>query len=256
MSAYGSAMGQLTMRAWGSTVGGAALMFAAGPAVSALPAPQVVEVTSEAMEGPRRLSIFRGDACREALDGCRVIYMADGEMLHRFLREAPAGATADRLVVVGLHNDHTDRTGRARQGELLRDDDRARYRAFEQFVTREVVTYVEGATPRPADDRFTLGFSNGGAWAIDMLERRREVFCGTVAMSVADQSTRGRKITGARVFLGSGRHEAAYYIYTRRSADALKGAGAKVEERYVPGDHNPATWTALFWWAVGEMMQP
>lgn len=249
-------MGKPVRWAWGSVVGGAAWMLAAAPALAALPAPRVVEVTSKAMEGPRRLSIFRGNACRERLDGCTVIYMADGEMLHRFLREAPTGATFDRLVVVGLHNDHTDRTGRARQGELLRDDDRARYRAFEQFLTKEVVVYVEGPAPGPADNRFTLGFSNGGAWAIDMLERRRELFGGTVAMSVADQSTRGRKVTGARVFLGSGRHEAAYYDYTRASATALKGAGAKVEERYVPGDHNPATWTALFWWAVGEMMQP
>lgn len=232
-------------------VGAAPLLLLAStaPTLAQIPPPPVVEVMSEAMDAPRRLSIFRGAACRETLEGCVVAYMADGDTLHGFLRRAPADAATDRLVVVGIHNDHTDRTGRARPGELLRDADRGRYRAFERFVAEELIAFVEGEARRPAADRWVVGYSNGGAWAIDMLERRRDLFGGAAAFSVADQSTRGRKVSGARAFLGAGRQESlSYGAYTRASAEALRSAGANVEERYVPGDHSPATWAPLFWW--------
>lgn len=228
---------------------GVALAISGGVAQAQIPAPPVVEVQSEALDGARRLSIFRGRDCRETLDGCVVAYMADGDTLHGFLRRAPVDAATNRLVVVGIHNDHTDRTGRARPGELLRDVDRGRYRAFERFLIDELIPFVEGETRRPAADRWVVGYSNGGAWAIDMLERRRDVFGGAAAFSVADQSTRGRKVSGARVFLGAGRQESSSYgAYTRASAAALKAAGARVQEHYVPGDHSPVTWAPLFWW--------
>jgi hypothetical protein len=138
--------------------------------------------------GQRRVSVFKGAACRPKLAGCAVIYMPDGHATAIFANNALAnGLDMRRVVIVGVHNAEVDSNG-TRIEELLLGYNAARYDAFMRFITHDLAKKVEGdETPRL---RLAAGYSNGGAWAYDALNSGGGRFGGAIVMSPGQWKTR------------------------------------------------------------------
>lgn len=159
--------------------------------------------------GTRKVTVFRGAACRDTVAACSVIYTPDGHETAKFADNALAsGIDLGRVVVAGVHNADHDPAG-SRIEELVLDANPARYDAFMRFVTGDLPRHVEGGV-RPLR-RLAAGYSNGGAWAYDALVSQGSHFDGAIIMSPAQWRTRGEAaLQGRRVFVGAGYMERPY----------------------------------------------
>lgn len=207
-----------------------------------------------AERGSRSLTILKGRACHGNLAHCTVIYMPDGHSVttlvkNSLLRHIPI----DRYVFVGIHNDAVDSIN-SRIFELLFDYDVQRYDSFMQFATDDVVKKVEGAS-RPAR-RFVAGYSNGGAWALDVLFKKPALFNGAIAMSIAQWDFKSdADLTGHIVFVGAGTMETSFYSNSTKIAAGLKARHALVSERYPPSGHSMTTWLNIWNGALTALNQ-
>ncbi|THC46202.1 hypothetical protein [Massilia sp. Mn16-1_5] len=202
--------------------------------------------------GTRKVSVFRGAACRRGIAGCIVIYTSDGHTTDQFVHNALANGIDMRgIVIAGVHNAELDTNG-ARIEELLLDVNPARYDAFMRFVTQDLAGQIEGgARPRR---RIVAGYSNGGAWAYDALVSQGGHFDGAIIMSPAQWRTRSEEaLDGRRAFVGAGHMERGFYKNATAIAPALRARGALVNEIYVPSGHGMNTWVNIWNAAIVEL---
>jgi hypothetical protein len=202
--------------------------------------------------GTRKVTVFRGAACRETVASCSVIYTPDGHVTAKFVENALAhGIDLRRVVVAGVHNADIDPTG-SRIEELVLDANPVRYDAFMRFVTQDLVRHIEGGT-RPRR-RLAAGYSNGGAWAYDALVSQGGHFDAAIIMSPAQWRTRSEGVLPGRLaFIGAGYMERGFYQHASAIATALKARGASVTEVYVPSGHGLNTWVNVWNAAMAEL---
>lgn len=241
-------------RVWLSGASGFAM--SGGKSVWDLAAPAGYRVVTERIDagpllGMRQVTIARGPACLAALAQCSVIYMPDGESAISFLGNALAnGVDMRRFVIAGVHGDDVDAMSR-RIGDLLFGMDQPRYYAFMRFVTEDLVRHVEGSD-RPRQ-RIAAGYSNGGAWALDALVARPDLFLGAIIMSPAQWKFQDeRPLPGHRAVVGAGYMEPKFQSSAVKIAAGLRERGAGVSEVYVPSGHSMNTWINVWNKAVRE----
>jgi hypothetical protein len=195
--------------------------------------------------GQRKVTVFKGAACRESVAACTVVYTPDGHATGKFVDNALAnGVDMRRVVVVGVHNAELDPAG-SRIEELVLDANPVRYDAFMRFITEDLRRQIEGSA-KPLR-RLAAGYSNGGAWAYDALVSQGRHFDGAIVMSPAQWRTRGAAaLQGRRVFVGAGYMERPFYQNATAIAAVLKARGADVTEVYVPSGHGLNTWVNIW----------
>ncbi|MGA9795420.1 MAG: alpha/beta hydrolase-fold protein [Rhizomicrobium sp.] len=224
------------------------------------PSIEKTTIHSKALNADRDIYVYRGEKCRTTVEGCRIIYFADGAEFGLFLLNQPKEekeVALKNLVIVGLADPSNDgkagdpNFSRKRAGELLSVLHQPDYARFQNFLTDEVIPAIEkGGKPSA---RYAAGYSNGGAWAMSTMLEHPELFQGALAFSPgwfeAPQNADG---SGHIVWIGSGKLEGAMYRDAQSYAKILAEMHADVRSRYLVGGHNEATWNALFWWAVGS----
>lgn len=214
-------------------------------------------IDSRHLKEKRDIYEFKGRLCEHSLARCKVLYLADGRQFADFLNNSPSPAARralHRMVIVGISNPSNDGNfGEKRASELLAHaGDDLEFRAFERFVTEEVIPFVE-PTPVPRTARSVGGWSNGGAWALSIILDHDDLFGSALAFSNGvwrpPSGAMVRKDT--KVKFGGGtleRSRQKYEIDVRKVA----ATGASVDELYVEGGHSTSTWNALFWWAISS----
>jgi enterochelin esterase-like enzyme len=202
------------------------------------------QVDTRSILGLRKVTIAAGPACRSSLAHCSVIYMPDGESTLSFVLNALGNKVDMRsVVVVGIHNADEDPSGN-RNEELLFGLG-PRYDVFLRFVTEDLTRHVEGGQ-KPLR-RIAAGFSNGGAWALDVLVAKPDRFDGAIIMSPAQWQIRSApSLAGRRVMVGAGFMETAFHANATAIAARLKERGADVKELYVPSGHSINTWVNVW----------
>lgn len=195
--------------------------------------------------GARDVTVIKGSSCLSSLSPCIVIYMADGESLAFMVKSALLEQRdLSRFIFVGIHNakiqDHA-----VRIDELLYGYNQPRYDAFLEFVTATLIPHIEMKEIPLA--RYSAGYSNGGAWALDMLLTKPDIFTGAIVMSPAEWSSRtDTRLDERNVFIGAGHMELPFYAKARASAPLLRERGAMVQELYIPSGHSMNTWNNVW----------
>lgn len=195
--------------------------------------------------GARKVSVFKGAACRQTLARCSLIYMPDGHTTRLFVSNALANdVDMNSFVVVGVHNAVVN-GNETRIAELLLGYDEARYDAFMRFVTHDLKRQVEGGeTPLR---RYAAGYSNGGSWAHNALVSQGGHFDGAIVMSPGERKTRGDgPLAGRVVVVGAGYMEREFHESALAIAAGLRSRGAAVSEVYVPSGHGTNTWVNVW----------
>lgn len=197
--------------------------------------------------GARKVTVIKGPACLQNLMACRVIYMADGQSLAFLVKNALLNQRdLSHFVFVGIHiAEAKENTNNIRIDELLFGYHPARYETFMHFSTVTLIHEIEGQDLPLA--RYSAGYSNGGAWAYDMLLARPDVFAGAIIMSPAEWKPRAdTRLTERRVFIGAGHLESGFLANARAMAADLRSRNALVQEIYVPSGHGMNTWTNIW----------
>lgn len=197
--------------------------------------------------GVRKVTVIKGRACLQNLTVCQVIYMADGQSLVFLVKNALLDQRdLSHFVFVGIYNaEAKENTNNIRIDELLFGYHPARYDAFMHFSTVTLIQEIEGEDLPLA--RYSAGYSNGGAWAYDMLLARPDVFSGAIIMSPAEWKSRAdTRLTERRVFIGAGHLESGFLANARAMAPDVRSRGALVQEIYVPSGHGMNTWTNIW----------
>jgi predicted esterase len=145
-------------------------------------------IESKAMSMPRDLVIYEPPAVGDQLLG-GVIYAGDGGAVDSFakvLEPLIVSGRVPRILLVGMVSS-TEDLGRAREYLLTLEDDNSTFVKHEQFFVDEVVPAIERdyALPNDAAHRATFGFSNSGAWAIDMALRHPQLIGRVLGFSPA-----------------------------------------------------------------------
>lgn len=194
----------------------------------------------------RKVSVIKGRACLRNLTACQVIYMADGQSLVFLVKNALLDQRdLSHFVFVGIHNAEAKEKSNVRIDELLFGYDPARYESFMHFSTVTLIQEIEGQDLPLA--RYSAGYSNGGAWAYDMLLARPDVFAGAIIMSPAEWKSRvDTRLPGRRVFIGAGHLESGFLANARAMVPDVRSRGALVQETYVPSGHGMNTWTNIW----------
>lgn len=214
---------------------------------------------SRALRGDRTIYVRRGALCMQAIRGCTIIYMADGENLDSLVANAPPALKDDlaRSMLVGIADPPGDDAfGAKRAGELLLDLRQPGFRRMERFLLREVIPATERAYGRPAQ-RWVAGTSDGGSWALNVTLRHPAIFDGAIGLSPGLWTPPKRAPSPRpRIFVGTGALEGDFGRGGERDADALSALGLDVTRASRDGGHSLDTWNALFWQAVGETVRP
>ena len=211
-----------------------------------------MELTEHAFEinqefGMRKVTVIKGDACLLSVAPCQVIYTADGKSLEFMVKSALLDKRdLSRFVFVGIHtSEDKEHAINIRIEELLFGYNPARYDAFMHFVTVTLVQQIERQTAPLA--RYSAGYSNGGAWALDMLLDKPDIFSGAIIMSPAQwQSRTDTRLPARRVFVGAGQLETSYHANAHTVTTNLRARGALVQETYVPSGHSMNTWSNVW----------
>ncbi len=202
--------------------------------------------------GTRDVTVIKGSSCLVHLAGCVVVYMPDGESLGGLVANSLANRIdLNRFVFVGIHNSKVD-VSSSRIEELLYGYMPERFGSFMRFTTSELRQKIENSQ-HPAL-RFVAGFSNGGAWALDALIAKPDLFDGAIAMSPAQWKSRNDAALSEKVvFVGAGLLETNFYRASQSYSAALKLRGAKVREIYVPSGHGMNTWLNIWNGALKDL---
>lgn len=193
----------------------------------------------------RNVTVIKGARCLINLIKCTIIYMPDGQSLYGLVGNALTNhIDLSYFVFVGVHNAIVD-TSNIRIDELLFGFEPARFHAFMKFVTVDLREKVENGE-RPAL-RYSAGYSNGGAWALDALTENPELFDGAIAMSPAQWTIRSKgDFSKKSVFIGAGLLETRFYKSSLSYSKVLKLSGMAVAEIYVPSGHGINTWLNIW----------
>ena len=209
---------------------------------------QVHTLDGSSLMGERKIALFRGRNCVISISDCTIVYMADGESLRTFVFNAhQAGVALDSFVLAGIYGPggRGNDLSNARIDELLFGYSPPRFDAYMAFLKGPVISFVEGdASPKA---RFVAGSSNGGAWALDALQRFPKTFTGAIAMSTAIWKDKfADDLAGKKIYLGSGTLEGLTTEQTRRIANVLRNHGASVRETYPASGHSTNAWVNIF----------
>ena len=165
-----------------------------------------------------------------------VIYMADGQSVPdyaRIVHGLAAAGLAKEVVLIGLEpgaagmKPGSGAEDQARKQEYLFDfpDGADRFARHERFLLDEVMPMAERDYGASADPRLraVLGYSNGGAWALEMGARHPATFAGVVALSSGWTKALPLLETASagRVYLGYGLYEAGQGRDPAREAAAV-----------------------------------
>ncbi|MYM42193.1 hypothetical protein [Duganella qianjiadongensis] len=204
--------------------------------------------------GSQRVTVFKGAACRTHLTKCVIIYMPDGENVGNLVHNSIVShIDLSHFVFVGIHNSIVE-SNSTRIEELLFGFAPQRFSAFMKFVTSDLRKKIEG-DEHPAH-RFSAGYSNGGAWALDALIENPNLFDGAIAMSPAQWVLRSNEmLTDKTIFIGAGLLEPNFYEAAQSYSAALKMHGVEVNEIYVPSGHGMNTWLNI-WNSALISLQP
>ncbi|MTW14557.1 hypothetical protein GM658_28480 [Pseudoduganella eburnea] len=194
--------------------------------------------------GARNVTVVKGPACRLHLTGCTIIYMPDGEGVAELIGNALTNhIDLSHFVFVGVHT-MVDGSN-IRIEELLFGYESTKFRAFMKFVTFDLRQKIENGE-RPAY-RYSAGYSNGGAWALDALTENPNLFDGAIAMSPAQWTFRDTgDFSKKKVFIGAGMLETRFHKAAQSYTEGLKLRGMAVEEIYVPSGHGINTWLNIW----------
>jgi enterochelin esterase-like enzyme len=210
---------------------------------------------SAALGESRKVHVFTGKLCTTTAPPCRILYFADGVLFEPFLYNAPIAQRQmlDRWIIVGLDgpvNKTVDHN--RRNAELLLDEGKPDFTAFETFLVKEVMPRIEGSA-YGSIPREIGGSSDGGSWAINMALRHPGLFCDVLAFSsgkwTSPHDVGDASLDQTVFWMGSGTVD-DFYAEDIRYAAAVKKLGFKVHQQYFTGGHSPTTWNALFWWAL------
>lgn len=195
--------------------------------------------------GVRQVTVIKGPSCLHTLSQCILIYMADGESLAFMVKSALLEQRdLSRFVFAGIHN-AKGQDNAVRIDELLYGYKQPRYDAFLAFVTTTLIPHTEMKEIPLA--RYSAGYSNGGAWALDMLLTKPDIFTGAIVMSPAEWSSRtDTRLDQHNVFIGAGHMELPFYAKARAIAPLLRERGAIVQELYIPSGHSMNTWNNVW----------
>lgn len=193
----------------------------------------------------RRITIISSAFCKENLEKCIIIYMPDGGSTSVLVSNSlVAGLDLERFIFVGVYNSDTDSNSN-RIDELLYGYEKDKYDAFMRFMSVALIGFVEkGKIPLA---RFSAGFSNGGAWALDASLAKESVFNGAIAMSPAQWKFRDDMLsTPMKIYLGAGLMEVRFYGRTKEIATGLRNKNLVTDEVYVPSGHGYNTWVNIW----------
>lgn len=184
-------------------------------------------------------------------------------MFSRRIELAISDQELQETVLVGVHS------SRHRRLEYTVGQDDSRFRDHEQFLAKELPAWLCTEFGLASDRRRTgvFGFSHGGAFALTMASRYRNLFGVVIAFSTAGefeqfQPTGHSTDPSPRFYLSAGTREKPLLKATRRLAKHLKRHKIEhvVTERYAGHDYR--YWEtelpiALNWgFAIGNSGRP
>jgi hypothetical protein len=215
------------------------------------------ELEGPGMGGPRAVCAWRPPSTRGRLP---VIYCADAlaAAMARTVGAAIASGSLDPVLLVGIESGGLAGSVDRRAQEYLPGWSRRRFAAHERFVLERVLPWAErthGASRDPGR-RFTLGCSNGAAWALAMAQRHPSTFRGAAAFSVAgDHPIRARHHANQRYALCAGTLEPGFARRTAAWAAALgRDPQTTVAHRERVAGHDFQLWLEEAPWALGALL--
>ena len=155
-----------------------------------------------------------------------IVFCADGQTIATFSKRIERDISDQELrevVLVGVHS------SQQRSPEYIVNEDDLRFRLHEQFFTEELPDWlcVEFGLATDRNRTGVFGFSHGGAFALTMASRHRELFGLVIAFSttgefeqfeITEQST----VPAPRFYLSAGTREKPLLKTTRRIASQLR----------------------------------
>ncbi|WP_332772247.1 alpha/beta hydrolase [Phenylobacterium sp.] len=219
-----------------------------------------ITIPSKAMSEPRKLTVY---APPSPPPGWRypVIYAADGESVQAWAGIVHALVQAGdipQVILVGLRPGPADTVRGAGPGILFRHHEYligfeggdARFTAHERFLLEEVAPLAEREFAAATDprERAVAGYSNGGAWALQMAARHPGVFGKVISLSPGGASGT-RRLEGALfgdVFLGGGRLEQTFAANARTAADVVAPGAGRLWLEIRNAGHSHDLWDDLF----------
>ncbi|MDP3748320.1 MAG: alpha/beta hydrolase-fold protein [Phenylobacterium sp.] len=220
------------------------------------------------MGEPRKLTIY---APPNPPPGRRypVIYAADGGSVRQWAGIVHALVEAGKLpqvILVGLWPAPADAVRGAALGVQFRHQEYligfeggdARFTAHERFLLEEVAPLAERQFAAATDprERAVAGYSNGGAWALQMGARHPGVFGKVISLSPAGASGIGI-LQGAKfgdVFLGGGTLEPTFATNARTAAALVAPRADRLWLEVRTAGHSHDLWEDLFAEAVVWML--
>lgn len=212
----------------------------------------MLPIASEAM--PRKITVFKGRACQQSITACTVIYLVDGDSLAPLLQNSVFNKVVlDKFVFVGIHNSSVDASA-TRIKEMLPGYDAAVHASFMAFTTVLVPTRVENGE-KPLR-RYVAGYSNGGAWALEVLTTTPARYDGAIVMSPASWKIPQTLPRGRQLFIGAGLMESGAKTQSMAIAEAFRKDGDQVSERYPAAGHSMNSWLSIWLMTLSGLSAP
>lgn len=212
---------------------------------------KALELDAGPVVGKRTLTVVTGRDCKTSIANCAIIYMPDGHAAPMLVANAVAnGHAMSRFIVVGINGVDVD-TANTRIKQLLHGID-TDYRAFIHFAMNDVTAAIEkGRTPAY---RVVAGYSNGAAWALDVLRERPDLFKTAIVMSPARWKFKDQDhYNGRRIVIGAGLLETGFHSNAVKIAAEMAHRGASVKTVYVPAGHSMNTWVNVWNAAMADL---
>lgn len=207
-----------------------------------------VELTSEALGAPRRITAYRPPGPPPA-EGWPVVYAGDGDWMVEMAPIAEALAVSGQtagVVLVGIHNGNSG-NGVAdwpdmRSREYLWGRDAERFSAHEAFVLGTVMPWAEtelGASANP-DDRMLFGLSSSAAWAVSTALRNPGLAGHVSAASFGwpGAMRAGEPDASTRYSISAGDFEPSFASASGRLQQWLADAGAEADLAIYASGHS------------------
>ena len=219
---------------------------------------QTVELDSAALGERRRIHVYLPPG-HDRRNGPGVLYATDGRVSAELIEPLVLGGRIPPIASVGVTFGEDAGADRRAQ-EYLPGFHPERFEAHRRFFVEEVPAWAEAELGVAAsrERRGVFGVSNGAAFAAAMGVRHPERFGTVIAFSLG--------ITGAAPawtpgqaphhYLCAGSLEEGFERATRRWAEVVRAAGAKVVYRTWVSGHDPVLWDGelpkALEWAYGS----
>ena len=162
----------------------------------------------------------------DATSKCPIVFCADGQAVGTFSKRIESDIRSrdvQEVVLVGVHSSQH----RSQEYTLGQDD--LRFRLHEQFFTEELPDWLNAEFGLASERHQTgiFGFSHGGAFALTMASRHRDLYGVVIAFSTAGefeqlQITEENTHRTPRFYLSAGNREKPLLKATRHFAKYLK----------------------------------